>query len=580
MGRWEKESPPNGSEPRQAELELFREPSSTEDHDPFSGAEGSPSRSHLRPPVPKRRILAVSGAKGGVGKTLLSTNLALFLATIGRRVVVVDADVTGANAHSFFGIERPGGVAPYVPPAPSFGMGFFDDPVDEPALEIDLAPGETDPRAIEHAEFGAALVETSIPGLRLLHAGLDEPAPGGHGRAKRKDLLARLSKLDAEYVVVDLGAGIDPSLLRLWSAASSSVFVSVPEPTAIENTYRFIRAAFASHLFRGIADREARARLRARFRAFGHMPAPLDFVRRLEAEGDAGAPLVRAAMASFRFPLVLNQTRLRADLELGDRIGSAARRRLGVSVDYLGYIDFDDTVWTCIRVGRPLLVESPGSKASRNLEKIARRLLAIEAGKGRPRGFPSVPPETHHDLLEVERGATDEEIRRAYKRAREVYSSDSLCCYGLFDGPGLEALRARLDEAYDVLLDPARRRPYELSVFPPEPDAEAELPPESKSDEPKPPPPIITPDTEFTGGLLRAVRESQGVDLRTISHRTKIGTAYLTSIEGDEFGNLPAPVYVRGFVTELAKCLKLDAEQVARSYLRRYRRYMEERGRF
>ena len=101
------------------------------------------------------------------------------------------------------------------------------------------------------------------------------------------------------------------------------------------------------------------------------------------------------------------------------------------------------------------------------------------------------------------------------------------------------------------MLDPARRRPYELSGFPPMP--EPELRPEVRSDEPLPPAPVITPDTEFTGALLRAVRESQGITLRMVSNKTKIGMNYLEGLEADDYTALPAEVYVRGFVTEFAK---------------------------
>src|SRR5690606_33147969 len=111
-----------------------------------------------------------------------------------------------------------------------------------------------------------------------------------------------------------------------------------------------------------------------------------------------------------------------------------------------------------------------GTKSAKSIEKIARRLLAIESGKVRRRTQRVVPPESHHDLLEVERGATDEDVRRAFKRAREIYADDALACYGLFEPDELEKVRMRLEEAYDVLLDPARRRPYELSVFPMEDD--------------------------------------------------------------------------------------------------------------
>jgi flagellar biosynthesis protein FlhG len=142
----------------------------------------------------------------------------------------------------------------------------------------------------------------------------------------------------------------------------------------------------------------------------------------------------------------------------------------------------------------------------------------------------------------------------------------------------MDALKARLEEAHDVLLDPARRRPYELSVFPLE-EKQDPKPRRPESEEPKPPAPVITPDTEFTGGLIRAVRVSQGVTVPEISQKTKIGAAHLEAIEGDDFDALPAPVYVRGFVAEIAKFLNLDAEQASRSYVRRYRRYVDDRDR-
>jgi flagellar biosynthesis protein FlhG len=308
----------------------------------------------------------------------------------------------------------------------------------------------------------------------------------------------------------------------------------------------------------------------------GNAPAPLYLARRLEAAGDPLADLVRRAIDELTFRFILSQTRLRADLELGEAMAIACRRRLGLSLDYLGYIEQDDAVWTCVRQRRPVLVESPGTKASKNIEKIARRLLSIEAGKGPRRQSMDVPPESHHDLLGVERGATDEEIRRAYKRVEKIYDDEALACYGLFDERTMDALKARLEEAYDVLLDPARRRPYELSVFPLEVEPEP-VPRRPASDEPKPPMPVITPDTEFTGALLKAVRESRGVTLPEISQKTKIGAAHLDAIERDDFGQLPAPVYVRGFVTEVAKFLQLDAEQVSRSYVRRYKRFVDDR---
>ncbi|HEX7667797.1 MAG TPA: helix-turn-helix transcriptional regulator, partial [Polyangiaceae bacterium] len=128
------------------------------------------------------------------------------------------------------------------------------------------------------------------------------------------------------------------------------------------------------------------------------------------------------------------------------------------------------------------------------------------------------------------------------------------------------------------LLDPVRRRAYDLSTFP------DEQVPESLSARASRPALAaeelmlrsellreLGPDTEFTGPLLRKVRESMGIDVTEIAQRTKIAKAHLVAIEEENFSALPATVYVRGFVSELAKFLKLDPVQVQRTFLRRVR---------
>ena len=84
--------------------------------------------------------------------------------------------------------------------------------------------------------------------------------------------------------------------------------------------------------------------------------------------------------------------------------------------------------------------------------------------------------------------------------------------------------------------------------------------------------PEVTPETEFTGALLKAIREARGIDLRSVAARTKISPAHLRAIEDEDFRALPAAVYTRGFVVEVAKYLRLYVEQVVRTFLRRYRK--------
>lgn len=551
--------PPTAHEPES--LELFADPADVIDDEPRDSAENAAIKPVATPhpgeeawqPVRPLRLLVIGGAKGGVGKTVLAANLALYLATIGRRVVLVDADPGGANLHSCLGLS------PSVAASRPLRASKADD--DDQTIPA------------------AALSRTPFPGLRLLSAGIDAPGLSAARTPSPARMITGLRKLDADYVVMDLGSGFGRETLDAYLAADIAVFMTVPEPTAIENTYQFLRAVFARALINSVENQEERVGLSRRIRALGGAPAPLDLHEMLAREGHPLAPTVLELMRKMRPQVVINQTRLRADLELGFSMQSAVRRRLGITIEYLGHIDNDDTVWACARSRRPLLVESPGTKSSKKIEKIARRLLTMETSKAQSIAPSTIPEDTHHDLLEVERGATDDEVRRAYKRARETYAPQALCCYGLFEPHEIEKLRAKLDEAFDVLLDPARRRPYEVSVFRAEPEPARERPQLEEDNEPRPPPPDLTPDTQFTGPLLKQVRESQGVELRDISQKSKVGLGYLKAIEEDDFEHLPAVVYTTGFVSEFARFLKLDPQHVSRSYIARYRRYLQDRGR-
>jgi flagellar biosynthesis protein FlhG len=137
--------------------------------------------------------------------------------------------------------------------------------------------------------------------------------------------------------------------------------------------------------------------------------------------------------------------------------------------------------------------------------------------------------------------------------------------------------QARIEEAYDTLLDPVRRRAYDLSTFPD--DARVSVAPTRATSATAEELLMlqaelareITSETQFSGALLRKVRESQGIELGDIAQRTKISVTHLAAIESESAGDLPAAVYVSGFVQTVAKFLKLDPTLVSKTYMRRLR---------
>ncbi len=504
------------------------------------------------------RFIAVGGGRGGVGKSLIAVNLAVYFAQLGKNTVLVDADGAGANLHSHFGLKA--------------------------------AWTEAD-RSVGIAEaMRRGLVKTSVPGLLLLPAAHDALTPGLPLRAGRKTRwLSALRELAADYVVVDAGPGHSDLALDLCLTADVAVAVTVPEPPAIETTYRFVRAAFRRRLRRAFARDKLRSSMLERALAsLGPLPAPIQLVHRLAKFDPALADAAWLEAQALRIQLVVNQTRVRQDPELGAWMSGLVSRHYGVALDELGHIEHDDTVWLTVRRNKPLLVDSPTTKSARNVERIARRVLALATAKPGERTTPVPAPTeepTLYAVLGVTRSASDEEIRRAYKRQREIYATGGLATVSVLDGDQLAAAQRKLDEAYDTLLDPVRRRAYDLSTFPTaEPDgvlsartsrpaiaAEQLMLQRDLQRE-------IGPDTEFTGSLLRKVRESLGMEIAEIAARTKIARAHLEAIEEERYPELPALVYTRGFLGELAKQLRLDPMQVQKTYLRRFREDLAARG--
>ncbi len=231
-----------------------------------------------------------------------------------------------------------------------------------------------------------------------------------------------------------------------------------------------------------------------------------------------------------------------------------------------------------------------------------------------------------YERLEVHPHADEEEIREAYHRIRRVYGGDSMAAYGLYSPDELREYLDQVEEAFRTLADPERRQEYNRTLFstaehetvvkvsarrtpspttdvyeseereekrepkfiPVETDTVVEVPePASKEIKPapnpnalppRPPAPDVEEDVVFSGAEIRRFRELAGVELRDVSEYTKISPGMLRMIEDEDFTHLPALVYVRGFVTEYAKYLRLDPNWVARDFLARYREHQDEKG--
>ena len=217
--------------------------------------------------------------------------------------------------------------------------------------------------------------------------------------------------------------------------------------------------------------------------------------------------------------------------------------------------------------------------------------------------FRRLSEQDFYQVLEVGYDASPDEIQFAYEQAREIYSREGLVSFSILSESERRRTYERIAEAYQTLIAEESRRLYDESLgIPRRPNSRGRPPAEKHEskdgpkvalvasaessraeEEPRPKPvkaarelrpcPIQLGLTdEASGEFLRTAREALGLDLTTISEETKIGCSMLEYIETERLDRLPAPVYLRNFTLQIARCLGLDEEKVSRTYLARIRR--------
>ena len=212
--------------------------------------------------------------------------------------------------------------------------------------------------------------------------------------------------------------------------------------------------------------------------------------------------------------------------------------------------------------------------------------------------------QTHYEILEISTDASPEEIERAYRMALATYGDDSMAVYSLLSEEDSRATRERADLAYEILSDPNARQRYDAGLggeddsgwrdpepFP-DPLEQADLMPALIAEEPAQPKAQVLPsisgfedvDEEGEGGMydgarLRRARLLRGVEIDQIAKVTKVNPTYIHFIEDERFDDLPATVYVRGFVNAYARCLGLDAPGASLSYVERLQQHRGEGSR-
>lgn len=294
----------------------------------------------------KAKIWAIGGGKGGVGKSLMTANTSICLALLGHKVITIDLDLGGANLHTCLGLK---------------------------------IPDKTLSDYLNHkvASLDELLVPSGINNLQVICGAQDDLGIANLKNIQKNKILNKIFELDADYILLDLGAGTTAATLDFFIAADQGILVVLPEPTSIENTYRFLKACYQRRLdsidefleIAPIIGRSLNAKLSAQ------TTAPSDMIKSIIKEHPELGASLKTEIEKFSPNIILNQVRGQSDIDIGFAMKNVCYRYFGLNLNYAGYLDYDAAVWQSVKKRKPLLMEFPNSKLVNRFDSIVQKLL-------------------------------------------------------------------------------------------------------------------------------------------------------------------------------------------------------------
>ncbi len=173
----------------------------------------------IKAPRAKPRVITITSGKGGVGKTNFTVNIALALAKLGKKVLVIDADLGMGNVDVVLGCNATYNISHLLE------KGF--------SIEQIVIEG---PFGIKFISGGSGIHKlANLTNLQLTH------------------IMNQITLLDdwAEIILIDTGAGINQGVMNFVIAADEVIIVTTPEPTSITDAYAMMKT-FVNHCGTGV----------------------------------------------------------------------------------------------------------------------------------------------------------------------------------------------------------------------------------------------------------------------------------------------------------------------------------------
>ena len=291
------------------------------------------------------KIWAVGGGKGGTGKSFITSSMGTSLALKGSKTILLDADLGGANLHTFFGLNRP-----------RYSLSdFFDKKI--PLQDI--------------------IVHSGIANLGLVTGSLGSLDSEGINYAQKQKLFRHIRSLDADHILIDLGGGTHINTIDTFLLADRMIVVTAPEVTAIENMYQFIKSVYfrkMKFIFKTY-DLNTTIQETWKNRSAYNIRSLKDLIAHLKESSEHIRSIFDREMSGFIVHIVVNQVRTPKDILMGENLQNVCKNFLGLPVIYSGYARQDEAVQKNINSKEPFMIFNRISPVVKEIKTLTENII-------------------------------------------------------------------------------------------------------------------------------------------------------------------------------------------------------------
>ncbi|MBP7433087.1 helix-turn-helix domain-containing protein [bacterium] len=529
------------------------------------------------------KVVVTFSPKGGAGTSVITANLAIYLAQKGKKVLLMDAALNGGTLHTYLNL-------------PSY------------AVSEDVS---------EHFSV-LPLITSDYQNLSFF-----SNLKGAVGSLKVSDHLVRwqteLRQSQFDFLFIDMGSRIDHDLLDTIGMVDYSIMFMSSDHVSIEKSNYFFKE-LVNYRFRNL---ELKYDLSYTVQNLKRTRKDMLFTfRNLLLMTSSVAPKNAAQVAEvingLKIGIVYNAIRSSSEKELASLYQFIIRSSFGIEADFIGELSYSDVVTTSIATMKPVVTLEKNGEFVDALDDIASNMsqqLFQKKGVDQKKKN-RLSPFTYYEMLGLDRGCSTLDINNQYEKLKKVLNIDNPVLRAVFDDEQLYVFNSLLESVYKQLSDHEIRKEYDMEIEQHLNSVEDSFPDifllseivkkyyRSKKGTTK----LVKKDVfgreaertgenveeldfvdvnkifekfrneNIIGSVLKKIREESGISVKSIVTSTKISHFIITAIENDNYSQLHADIYVRGFLKNYCRAIKLNrenTEKVVSDFLKAKNRLMK-----